>query len=255
MVNTSLIHLELRESRGDKLGVNSVCRPTCCSQQGHLKKKSMERTTLLSRTYSKQSHSLLSCQIKRIRTVLFRTTTSSATTMNRSPTFASVATVLIAVAVFLLVAPSGCDAHPTKYRMPSNFSLATDGLPPFLSYHVHVLFWPSNSTSVAEALSLKKEFETEFGLLNEKPCEGLLHQGRMCMYDATDGPDGPFLTAEWAVFILPEHFPKVVPWFMQRRGRHDLLVHPNSGFETADHILWALWGGTPWEIDTSIFHS
>lgn len=40
----------------------------------------------------------------------------------------------------------------------------------------------------------------------------------MCMFEPNFRPWGPFPTAEWAVFIQPEYFTQVVPWFMQRRA-------------------------------------
>lgn len=46
----------------------------------------------------------------------------------------------------------------------------------------------------------------------------------MCMFEPNFKPYGPFPTAEWAVFVQPEYFARVVPWFMQRRhvkGRID----------------------------------
>jgi hypothetical protein len=44
------------------------------------------------------------------------------------------------------------------------------------------------------------------------------------MFEPSFKPYGPFPTAEWAVWLQPEHFAQVVPWFMQRRhvkGRID----------------------------------
>ena len=32
------------------------------------------------------------------------------------------------------------------------------------------------------------------------PCEGLFHQGRLCMFEVDELPAGPFTTGQWAVF-------------------------------------------------------
>ncbi len=33
---------------------------------------------------------------------------------------------------------------------------------------------------------------------------------------------------------------KAVRWVMQNRGELDILVHPNSGAEVSDHLIWSL---------------
>jgi aromatic ring-cleaving dioxygenase len=68
------------------------------------------------------------------------------------------------------------------------------------------------------------------------------------MFEVEMEPDGPFVTAQFAVFVPLEWFSRVVPWFMQRHGQvgwidgaggppgsgvprpdFSILVHPCSG--------------------------
>jgi len=51
---------------------------------------------------------------------------------------------------------------------------------------------------------------------------------------------GPFVTAQWALFFLPQDYGEIVPWFMQNRGDSDILIHPNTGYEIEDHRDWTL---------------
>ena len=41
---------------------------------------------------------------------------------------------------------------------------------------------------------------------------------------------------------------------MQRRKSLDILVHPNTGCEIKDHMLWGIWGGHPWKLNLEYFN-
>lgn len=73
------------------------------------------------------------------------------------------------------------------------------------------------------------------------------------MFDPDTEPVGPFLTAQWSIFVPNENFFEVSSWAAQHRGQYDILIHPNSGCELEDHTWWALWGGNPWEINMDAF--
>jgi aromatic ring-cleaving dioxygenase len=69
------------------------------------------------------------------------------------------------------------------------------------------------------------------------------------MFEPDTQPVGPFLTAQWAIFVTNDLFSETVQWFTQHRGKYDVLIHPNSGCEIEDHSWWTIWAGNPWEIN------
>jgi len=141
-------------------------------------------------------------------------------------------------------------AHPSFVQR--NVTCADN--PPFLSYHIHILFWQNNANHTAGALTLREKFVTAFKLADVAPCRDLFFDDNMCMFETDFEPVGPFVVAQWAVYILPNDYQRTVTWMAQNRGNYDMLVHPNSGCETEDHTAWALWGGKSWDIDFTIFH-
>jgi len=145
-------------------------------------------------------------------------------------------------------------SHPSEVIMPENMTCAD--LPPFQSYHIHVLFWQNNKESTTGALALRERFMSEFGLSDSQSCDDD-HLGQptyLCMfyfnYPYVSGT--PFLTSDWSAFVPVSYFAVTVPWIMSNRGPYDVLVHPNSGCEVSDHRDWPLWGGNKWELDLSI---
>ena len=117
------------------------------------------------------------------------------------------------------------------------------------SWHYHVLYWQTNEEHSKGAYVIRDKFIAEFKDKLGPDCTDLFHQDHLCMFEPERQPDGPFLTAQWAVFIPNENFAEVVPWILQHRGNYDVLVHPNSGCELEDHSWWAMWGGKPWDIN------
>jgi aromatic ring-cleaving dioxygenase len=55
-----------------------------------------------------------------------------------------------------------------------------------------------------------------------------------------DKPIGPHPQAMYQVAFLPPQFGKVVPWLMLHRSGLDILVHPETGDDLADHTLHSL---------------
>jgi aromatic ring-cleaving dioxygenase len=51
------------------------------------------------------------------------------------------------------------------------------------------------------------------------------------------------------VAFLPSQFGKVVPWLMLHREGLDILVHPETGDDLADHTLHSLWLGQKLELN------
>ena len=168
--------------------------------------------------------------------------------------------LLVVITMALAVgAPVGF-AHPTHYpdvdvgawreRMKTGVSM-----PPFQSYHIHVLFVSNQNDSIDKALSFRKQFMAHFDMTDDNQCNGTRHQGRLCMYpyDTSSGsPESPFITSEWGMFLPIEHFNRFVPWTMQNRGDNIVFIHPNSGMEKEDHTHWALWQGDIWPLRPSV---
>jgi len=122
------------------------------------------------------------------------------------------------------------------------------------SYHIHVLFWTNNEEHRNGAMQLRENFLKTFNMTTEdKHCTSLLHQNASCYFNTDLGPAGPFLTSQWAVYVSLEDYQDMSEWITKRRGKYDVLIHPNSGCNQNDHAQWPVWAGTPWEIDVSIF--
>ncbi|XP_062509537.1 uncharacterized protein LOC134185693 [Corticium candelabrum] len=160
--------------------------------------------------------------------------------------------------VALSVSTSLVFGHSTHYSLHPDVITQYEKhgvLPPFQSYHIHVMFIFGNPKSIDTAMALRARFVEHFNLSKTANCTGLTHQGRLCMFEVDTTPDihSPFVSGEWAVYLRLEDFPVCVPWIMQNRGELDILVHPNSGMSYNDHIHWPVWGGTPWPINTAVF--
>ena len=150
------------------------------------------------------------------------------------------------MASFLVAAALGAGA-----ASPANLTCADN--PPFLSYHIHVLYWQNSPQHVRGAMALQADAVKYFGFDLVPNCTDLFHNPQPCMFSPDWEPAGPFTTAQYSFWIPVEAIWKYVPFFMQRRGEYDVMVHPNSGCELEDHTLWPLWGGRSWELDGSIF--
>ena len=125
------------------------------------------------------------------------------------------------------------------------------------SYHIHVLFPPSNALATNAAMDLQRQFMTAFDLTSAGNCTmsagDPAPNATMCAFEVDWEPAGPFLTAQYSFFVPVTQYEAAVSWIVRHRGKLDVLVHPNSGCEVEDHTAWALWAGRPWELDTSVF--
>jgi hypothetical protein len=127
--------------------------------------------------------------------------------------------------------------HSTHYNLEPEVIRMYEkngSLPPFRSYHIHVMFIFGNEESVNTAMALRARFVEHFNLTNTANCTGLFDQGRLCMfgnsYDCTcvvlptefvtsyhafaftevhTEPEvhTPFVSGQWAVFLRTEDFP------------------------------------------------
>ena len=53
----------------------------------------------------------------------------------------------------------------------------------------------------------------------------------------------------YQVAFACEQFAQVVPWLMLNRENLDILVHPSTGDDVADHTKHALWLGNKLELN------
>ncbi|PHJ56467.1 4,5-dioxygenase [Nostoc linckia z18] len=64
-----------------------------------------------------------------------------------------------------------------------------------------------------------------------------------------DQPIGPHPKSMYQVAFLPNQFDKVVPWLMLNRQGLDILVHPETGDDVADHTHRSLWLGNKLDLN------
>ena len=158
------------------------------------------------------------------------------------------------LAIFLSLFLSLSLSHPTHYpQVIRNLTCYEVEPAPIYSWHVHFLYWQTNPNHTAGAFQIRDKFMQAFKNKLGAPCTDLFHQDHLCMFDPDTEPVGPFLTAQWSIFVPNENFFEVSSWAAQHRGQYDILIHPNSGCELEDHTWWALWGGNPWEINMDAF--
>ncbi len=93
-------------------------------------------------------------------------------------------------------------------------------------YHIHIYYAEAAGPEAARALrdALAACFEVELGMWRE-----------------TAG--GPHPAPMFQVNFATPRFAEIVPWLMLNRGGLDVLVHPETGDDVADHGDFALWLG------------
>ncbi|MBF2004191.1 DOPA 4,5-dioxygenase family protein [Chlorogloeopsis fritschii PCC 9212] len=98
-------------------------------------------------------------------------------------------------------------------------------------FHAHIYF----DTATREAAARIREglganFDVQLGRWHEQPI-------------------GPHPKAMYQVAFSPEQFGKVIPWLMLHREGLDILVHPTTGDDVADHTDHSLWLGEKLELN------
>jgi aromatic ring-cleaving dioxygenase len=96
------------------------------------------------------------------------------------------------------------------------------------SYHAHLYFRTPEER--ATALRLRAWMGERF----------LVQLGRV-----HDVPVGPHSAPMYQVAFATDAFSSFVPWLMLNRSGLSVLVHPNTGRALDDHLVHALWLGTP----------
>lgn len=102
------------------------------------------------------------------------------------------------------------------------------GMAAITSYHAHV-YW-NDAAEREHALRVRQWIAERFGV-----AMGRIH----------DQAVGPHTVPMYQVAFDIEVFEKFAPWLMLNRGGLSVLIHPNTGCARDDHLLHALWLGTP----------
>lgn len=143
--------------------------------------------------------------------------------------------------------------HPTYYPIRSSDCFKPESVD-IKSYHIHTVIYFNNKEHVDSAFELREKFRKAFP--NVKDCteeSGIFHSKVDCLIKPELEPFGPFLTGEWCIFALPQTVGMYAEWMFRHRGKHDVLVHPNTGCMLHDHREWAMWTGNAHVIDLTIF--
>ena len=101
---------------------------------------------------------------------------------------------------FLLLILSSVLAHEQPGLVYDSVKCSKPEHRPFISYHIHALFWQSNNDSVTAAADLKNSFGEHFGISEDNDhCDFEARdvepqQTQLCFFDTEMKPIGPFLT-------------------------------------------------------------
>ncbi len=98
-------------------------------------------------------------------------------------------------------------------------------------FHAHVYFDTASRDAAARVREgLGARFDVRLGRWHDKPI-------------------GPHPKSMYQVAFLPDQFNQVVPWLMLNREGLDILIHPTTGDDVADHVDHASWLGEKLELD------
>lgn len=159
------------------------------------------------------------------------------------------------IALLFLYLTSMTYQHSFPIYNPDKPCNDPNNIPSIKSWHVHVQFWYDDTYDRNKAWALRTKFMNDFkSLLSDKVCEDdFFNDVKLCMFNFNHGPIGPWLFSEFSVFFTDELYFEVSSWWMQNRGKFNILIHPNTGCQIQDHTDWALWGGDSFPVDINIF--
>ena len=103
-------------------------------------------------------------------------------------------------------------------------------------WHAHVYYDPTATRAVAEQLRAEVAARYPAAVL------GRWHDAHV----------GPHTQSMYQIRFENDLFPTLVPFLALNRAGLDILVHPESGDEYADHLEHALWLGNRLAIDGSV---
>ena len=101
-------------------------------------------------------------------------------------------------------------------------------------YHAHLYYDPETRPTAARLrTAIGGRFEGRIGSWHDEPV-------------------GPHPVAMYQVAFAVEEFPAFVPWLMLNREGLNILVHPLTDDNVADHTRFALWLGTPLPLHVEV---
>jgi aromatic ring-cleaving dioxygenase len=103
------------------------------------------------------------------------------------------------------------------------------------SYHAHVYFDPAAERPLALAVR-----------------DGVGARFRVRLGTVHDRAVGPHSKAMFQIAFEPALFGTLVPWLMLNGGGLSILIHPNTTNPKRDHLLDAVWIGTPLPLDGEV---
>lgn len=109
---------------------------------------------------------------------------------------------------------------------------ATDAI---RGYHAHVYYRPETKETAAWLRArLAERFDVRLGRWHDQPV-------------------GPHPSSMYQVVFTTALFADIVPWLMLNRQGLDILIHPETGDDLADHRDNALWLGEKLPLKFEIF--
>ena len=106
--------------------------------------------------------------------------------------------------------------------------MSAESEPAIVSWHAHVYFEPAATRAQAERVrsGIARRFKVQLGRWHEVPI-------------------GPHTQAMYQVAFGVDVFAQLVPWLALHREGLSVLVHPNTLAPRADHLVHAIWLGSP----------
>ncbi|NOT56207.1 MAG: 4,5-dioxygenase [Deltaproteobacteria bacterium] len=92
-------------------------------------------------------------------------------------------------------------------------------------FHVHVYFDPPTRVTALDVRDgLAERFDVELGRIHDRAM-------------------GPHPKSMYQVKFAPDEFSALIQWLMLNHAGLDVLIHPETGDDIADHTVNALWLG------------
>jgi DOPA 4,5-dioxygenase len=99
------------------------------------------------------------------------------------------------------------------------------------NFHAHVYYDPATRETAAQVRdALAERFTVELGRWRDEPV-------------------GPHPKSMYQVKFAPEEFGRIVPWLMLHHAGLDVLIHPSTDDDVADHTYRALWLGDKLDLN------